>query len=86
LQALSVAGGLSATASPNKTTILRRTSGKFEVVKVPLKPMMSAKADDITMHADDILFVPGSLSKKIANGGFQQILSAASLAALIKAY
>jgi polysaccharide export outer membrane protein len=88
MEALSVAGGLAPTAAPNKATILRRTSRsvKLEVIKVPIKPMMAAKAEDITMHADDILFVPGSLSKALAHGGFQQLLQAASLAALIHAY
>lgn len=86
MQAVSLAGGLSSTASANKARILRTTSGKIEEIPVPLKPIMTAKADDVLMKPNDILFVPGSLSKALAHGGLQTILSAASLGALVKTY
>jgi polysaccharide biosynthesis/export protein len=84
LQALSTAGGASATASLNKARILRRNGTKVEELKVPLKPIMTAKADDITMQPNDILFIPGSFSKSLYHGGISSIVAAAGLAAVVR--
>jgi polysaccharide biosynthesis/export protein len=84
LQALSTAGGASATASLNKARILRRNGKKVEEIKVPLKPIMTAKAEDITMQPNDILFIPGSFSKSLYHGGISSIVAAAGLAAVVR--
>src|SRR3954447_7837399 len=67
IQALSMAGGMKGTASPGNARILRKDeSGPKEGKPVDLKAMLSGKTPDEHMQPDDILFIPGSPSKKIA--------------------
>lgn len=65
LQALSLAEGLDKTAAPKKARILRSIPGAEKRTEIPvnLKAMLAGDANDLTMHADDILFVPGSKTK-----------------------
>jgi polysaccharide export outer membrane protein len=65
LQALALAGGVNKTAKASQGRILRRgdegpqrTETKINVAKI-----LSDKAPDVELHADDILFVPNSAAK-----------------------
>ncbi len=73
LQALALAGGPNHTAKMSKTCIIRKGPTGMTETRVPLKKMLEAKAPDINLQADDILFVPLS-GIKLAGG---QALSAA---------
>ena len=73
LQALALAGGLNHTAKMGGTAIIRRGPNGMTQTKIPLKKMLEAKAPDLNLQADDILFVPLS-GIKLAGG---QALSAA---------
>lgn len=66
LQALSLAGGLGHAASPQNARILRQSSPSTNrnEIAVDLKKIMAAKASDVPLRADDILFVPDSAPKK----------------------
>lgn len=66
LKAIALAGGANKTASMGGTTILRRTPQGTQQIKVPLKRIMSAKAPDMQMMSEDILFVPSSTRKVLA--------------------
>jgi polysaccharide biosynthesis/export protein len=68
LQAIALAGGTNRTAKLGGTRILRKSDGPNGVVEtpVPLKKMLEAKAADIPLEANDILFVPVSGAKIIA--------------------
>ncbi len=65
LQALSMAGGFTRTASPGHTRILRSVPGSTDRQdqSINLRDILEGKKADITLHADDILFVPDSLAK-----------------------
>jgi len=80
LQALSLAEGLERTASPKKARILRSTPGAVKRTEEPvdLKAMLAGQANDVTLSADDILFVPGSKSRT----GLLQTLQAVSAVAV----
>jgi polysaccharide export outer membrane protein len=66
LKALSLAQGLKETASPSHARILRAdASGKRTEENIDLKKLLNGKAEDITLRANDILFVPSSLAKKV---------------------
>jgi hypothetical protein len=54
--------------------------------KVPLKKMLEAKAPDITLQADDILFVPLSGVRVAAGRGFEAAMGAATGLAVIAAH
>lgn len=68
LQALSMAEGLDKDASPNGSKILRRppNGGERVEIDVALNDILKGKKADVPMEPDDILFVPSSLSRKVA--------------------
>jgi polysaccharide export outer membrane protein len=68
LQALSLAGGASPTATPDKAKILRPTSGNSNRTEIPvdLKKILAGQANDVALKSEDILFVPGSAFKRNA--------------------
>ena len=63
LQALALAGGTNHTAKMGGARIIRKTPTGMTETKVQLKKMLEAKAPDVTLQADDILFVPLSGAK-----------------------
>ena len=66
LQAIALAGGVNRTAAGSKTKILRATGGadtQRAESMVNLDKIMGNKSPDISLHADDILFVPNSNAK-----------------------
>lgn len=86
LQALALAGGANKTAKMGGTRIIRKgPDGMFET-RVPLKKMLEAKAPDLTLQADDILFVPLSGMRVAAGRGFDAAVSAATGLAVIAAH
>ena len=84
LQALSMAGGLGKTAKPRDAKILRPVAGSATRVEVPvnLKALLAGKGTDISMHPEDILFVPTSGSKSFVVQTVQAALGS-SLGAII---
>lgn len=65
LQALALAGGVNKTAKASQGRILRRgDEGPQEAeTKINVAKILSDKAPDVELHADDILFVPNSAAK-----------------------
>jgi polysaccharide export outer membrane protein len=66
LQAIALAGGINKTAAAGNTRILRTATGgdtKRVESQIDLKKVMASKSPDISLHADDILFVPNSAAK-----------------------
>ncbi|HUO24157.1 MAG TPA: polysaccharide biosynthesis/export family protein [Candidatus Aquilonibacter sp.] len=78
LQAIALAGGTNHTAKLNAVRIVRKTPTGMTETRVPLKKMLEAKAPDITLQADDILFVPVSGGKVLAGRTFEAAMSAAT--------
>jgi polysaccharide export outer membrane protein len=86
LQALALAGGTNHTAKMGGTCIIRKGPNGMVETKVPLKKMLEAKAPDINLQADDILFVPLSGVRVAAGAGFNAAVSAAAGLAIIAAH
>jgi len=64
LQAIALAGGLNRTAKLDSAKIIRKTpDGAMTETPIQLKKILAAKAPDLPMQADDILFVPTSTAK-----------------------
>jgi len=78
LQALALAGGTKGTAKMGGARILRKTPTGMTETRVALKKMLEAKAPDIILQADDILFVPMSGAKLAAARSAQAAMSLAS--------
>lgn len=58
LQAIALAGGTVSTAKLSGTRIIRKGPAGLTEVPVPLKKLLQAKAEDIPLEPNDILFVP----------------------------
>jgi len=86
LQALALAGGTNHTAQMGGTRIIRKGPTGMTETKVPLKKMLEAKAPDIAMQADDILFVPLSGARVAGGQALQAAISAATGIAVIAAH
>jgi len=69
LRIVAAAGGPTRDAAIGGTKMLRRTPTGLQQIPVPLKKLMRAKAADIPLEADDIIFIPNSTVKEILNGG-----------------
>lgn len=63
LQAVALAMGTTPTAAKSKATIIRTTPSGKEEISVNLKKVLAAKAPDVKLQDNDILFVPGSATK-----------------------
>ncbi|HTC54990.1 MAG TPA: SLBB domain-containing protein [Candidatus Sulfotelmatobacter sp.] len=86
LQALALAGGTNHTAKLGGVRIIRKGPAGMTETRVPLKKMLEAKAPDITLQADDILFVPLSGARVAAGTGFNAAVAAASGLAILAAH
>jgi polysaccharide export outer membrane protein len=78
LEALALAGGIDAFAAPQHSRILRRASAGQDrtEITVDLKKTLEAKAEDIALHPDDILFVPNSAPKRAAIRAVEAVIQA----------
>jgi polysaccharide biosynthesis/export protein len=86
LQALALAGGPNHTAKMGGTRIIRKGPTGMTETRVPLKKMLEAKAPDVNLQADDILFVPLSGARVAAGTGFNAAVAAASGLAILAAH
>jgi polysaccharide export outer membrane protein len=86
LQALALAGGTNHTAKMSRVCIIRKGPAGMMETRVPLKKMLEAKAPDINLQADDILFVPLSGARVAAGQAMQAAISAATGIAVIAAH
>jgi polysaccharide export outer membrane protein len=78
LQAIALAQGLNPTAASRNARIIRKNSGKLEEIPVELKQIMQAKAPDVSLENEDVLFIPNSASKSAARRSLESIVEVAT--------
>jgi polysaccharide export outer membrane protein len=83
LKAIALAGGTTRLAKMNGVRILRNGPNGMTETTIELKKMLQAKAPDIPMKADDILFVPSSVGKMVMKRSVDVALQAASAASIV---
>jgi len=83
LQAVALAGGTTHTAKLSGAKIIRKGPDGLSETAVKLQKILSAKAPDIPMQADDILFVPTSTAKAIAGRSVEAAMQAATAVSII---
>jgi len=83
LQVIAMAQGPNRTAALNGSRLLRKGANGITETPVPLKEILGAKAQDMDLRPDDILFVPVSTGKTVARTSVQTIVSIASGLALV---
>jgi len=86
LQALALAGGPNHTAKMSAVRLIHKTPSGMTEQRIQLKKMLEAKAPDITLQADDILFVPVSGGRVLAGRTFEAAMSAATAVAIYTAH
>ena len=67
LQAIALAQGPTHVASISNIKMIRRSAEGLKEQEIPLKKILQAKAPDVSLQAEDILFVPGSPGKSAAH-------------------
>jgi polysaccharide biosynthesis/export protein len=83
LQAIAMAGGTTRTANLDGARIIHRRTDGLSETPVELKKILRAKAPDVTMQADDILFVPTSAAKVFAGRAVEVAMQAAAAASVV---
>jgi polysaccharide biosynthesis/export protein len=86
LQAIALAGGTTRTAKMGAVRIIRKGPEGMRETPVQLKKILEAKAPDVPMQADDILFVPTSTEKIIAARTLEAAIQAATAVGIVAAY
>ena len=86
LQALSLAEGMERNAKGNSAKILRRPAngGEREEIAVSLYDILKGKSGDVPMKPDDILFVPSSTGKRMANRSLEAMVSIVTGIAILR--
>lgn len=78
LQAIALAGGTNHTAKMSGVRIIRKTPAGMTETRVQLKKMLEAKTPDVTLEADDILFIPVSGGRVLAGKSFDAAIALAT--------
>jgi polysaccharide export outer membrane protein len=86
LQAIALAQGTNPTAALNDAKLIHRSADGPRQESISLKKMLEAKAPDIKVQADDIIFVPVSTAKSVSKRGIEAILQAATGIAMYSRY
>ncbi|MGO9443027.1 MAG: polysaccharide biosynthesis/export family protein [Terriglobales bacterium] len=78
LQAIALAGGMNHTAKLSGARIIRRGPTGMIETKIQVQKMLEAKIPDVTLQADDILFIPVSGGRVLAGRTFEAAMAAAT--------
>ncbi len=77
LKAISLAEGLKGTADSAHARILRSIGpGEHAEESFDVRKLLAGKTKDVPLRADDILFIPSSMSKKIASRAIEAAIAA----------
>jgi polysaccharide biosynthesis/export protein len=86
LQAIAMAHGTNPTAKMGSAKLIRSVNGAPTEIPIPLDKILAAKSTDITLHADDIVFVPNSLAKTVTRRTADAAIQAATGIAIYGRY
>jgi polysaccharide export outer membrane protein len=78
LKVIALAGGTTRTAKLSGAKLLRKTPDGVQETTVALNKILQAKAPDVPMKADDVLFVPSSARKVAVYRGTEAIMQSAT--------
>ncbi len=78
LKAIALAQGTNPNAALNAVRLIRKTPEGPRDVPLSLKQILAAKAPDLQLLPDDVVFVPGSAGKSAAKRGAETILQMAT--------
>jgi polysaccharide export outer membrane protein len=84
LQAIAMAQGTNQNAALNSAKLIRRKSDQPQEIPIPLKEILAAKAPDLSLQSDDIVFIPNSAGKTAMRKSMEAILQAATGVAIYR--
>jgi polysaccharide export outer membrane protein len=79
LEAISLAGSANHTAAVGKSKLVRRTPSGVQEIDLPVNAIQKGQKPDITLMADDVVYVPFSFLRNVVVNG-QSILASATSA------
>ena len=83
LQLLALSEDLKRTARPDKAVLIRKSAtGSLEQIPVNLKKILGQRASDVTVLANDVLFVPDSSGKRALSRGLDAAIQIATSVAI----
>jgi len=82
--AMALAYGPTRTASLNKARIIRRSPEGLKQISLPLKKILEGKSPDTQLQAEDILYVPNSRVKQLAEQLPGSVVSTVTTAAIYR--
>jgi polysaccharide export outer membrane protein len=85
LKAITLAGGTTRVAKLNQAKLLRKTPEGLKEMPLPVKQILQLKSPDLTLQAEDILYVPTSAGKAAAYRGTEAIFQAATALSIVAA-
>lgn len=86
LQAIAMAQGTNTTAKVDKAVLIRKDNNGPQQISIPLRKILAAKAPDMQLQAEDIIFVPRSEGKAAMHRTLDAVLQAATGAAIYRPY
>ncbi len=86
LQAIAMAEGTKSTASLDKARLIRKGQDGPQEIPFSLKKVLAAKAPDLKLQADDIVFIPSSTAKSAGKRGLEAVIQAATGVAIYARY
>lgn len=75
LQAIALAQGTTSMAALDRSKLIRKTPKGPVEIPIPLRKILAAKAPDVGLQPDDIVFVPGSPGKGFTRRGVEAIIA-----------
>ena len=83
LKAIALAGGTNRTAKLSGVRIIRKGASGMTETPVQLKRILQAKAPDVPLEGEDILFVPSSATKVFSGRTFEGAIQAATALSIV---
>lgn len=83
LQAIALAGGANKTAKLNGAKVIHKAGSGMIETPVDLKKILQAKAPDLELQANDILFVPSSTTRILGGHTLAVALQAATAVSIV---
>jgi polysaccharide export outer membrane protein len=74
LQAIAMAEGTTPEAGLNSAKLIRRSDGQPHELPINLKKVLAAKASDIKLQDEDIVFVPNSAYRNLARRSMETVV------------
>jgi polysaccharide export outer membrane protein len=86
LQAIAMAQGTNPDAALSHAKLIRKGPDGPQQMDLPLKKMLSARAPDVKVQAEDIIFVPKSTATAFSKRGLEAAIQAATGVAMYHTY